>query len=822
MTAPNNNDGQDQELTALMPTNPAPVWDEVTHQMTERPACFGLEPTELTELLTAPLTRAASKQERDFVLASQLIRGKYLTERALRNALRHWTPFGGLSLRDYLRQEGILSEEVLLRIETEESEYLRSLGSEDTEPQAWSSIARRTSGLLERVDPTGRIAKVFGLSQIPKAVVGDETRTFRMKFRLIRKLGQGGLGTVWLAVDTSLNRYVAVKEICDRFGPDSAAVARFRREAEITGRLDHPSIVPVHILGENELDGRVFYVMRFLGNETLADAIREYHETRELGMASPLAFHRLLTAFASVCQAIAYAHSNKVIHRDLKPQNIALDNFGQVIVLDWGLAKTLGMDDPHSHLRDGSDSPVVDSLDVTLAGQVVGTPMYMAPEQASGRVDEIDERTDVYGLGAILFSILTGFAPHELSQESLAPGSKMSDLLDMIVDQPTTQPRKLNPQIPIPLEAICLKAIAKERCARYPSAAALSEDLQRWLANEPISAIQDPLGKRFQRWIAKHRRLSQTMALCLTLTLAGLVGWGFNSYQHAVAAEQHRQQGAVDELRDIRAKLTYEIETLSENTRFMSTLPAIQAIIDIRHRGAAADKETEAVWAERLKVIFKGLLDVNPSYAAVTYWLVPSGPNGKPIRVESGETQRGLQRTDLTEFFGRHLPAINALVPREIYVGMPGRIVELPAAASKGKSAAVLAAMKSEPVGECMVAGVAIHDKTTDAKLGGVAIECNLEKILIDHVNSVAANQIELYLTDHTGRCVLRFTREHGLRPIGPGTFLEANTSEVRSYFANPLSPSITAVSPTLCVAKVPLNHMRPDHFMGLIMRIPR
>ncbi|MDB5340927.1 MAG: prkC 10 [Planctomycetaceae bacterium] len=821
MSAPNNNH-QDNELTALMPTSSPPIWDEMTHQMPDRAAGFGIEPAEMTELLTATATRVVSKQERDFVLASQLIRGKYLTERMLRTALRHWTPFGGLSLREYLRQERILSEDVLLQIEREEPEYLKSLGSEDTTPQAWSSVARRTSSLLERVDPTGRIAKVFGLSQIPKAVVGDETRTFRTKFRLIRKLGQGGLGTVWLAVDTSLNRYVAVKEICDRFDPDSAAVARFRREAEITGRLDHPSIVPVHILGENEHDGRVFYVMRFLGNETLADAIREYHETRELGMANPLAFHRLLTAFASVCQAIAYAHSNKVIHRDLKPQNIALDNFGQVIVLDWGLAKTLGMDDPQSHLQDVADSPVIDSLDVTLAGQVVGTPMYMAPEQASGRVDEIDERTDVYGLGAILFSILTGFAPHELSQESLAPGSKMSDLLDMIVDQPTTRPRKLNPEIPIPLEAICLKAIAKERCARYQSASALSEDLQRWLANEPISAIQDPFPKRFQRWMAKHRRLSQTLALCATLMVAGLVGWGFNSYQHAVAVEQRRIQGGVDDLRDIRAKLTYEIETLSENTRFMSTLPPIQAIIDAQRSSGGAGQEPEGVWAERLKVIFNGLLDVNPSYVAVTYWVANGLPQKKPIRVESAEMLRGAQRTDLTEFFGRHLPAITALVPREIYVGMPGRIVELSPEVKKAFEASQLAGGKPEPVGECLVAGVSVHDKNTDAKLGGVAIECNLEKILIDHMNSVTASNIELYLTDHTGRCVMRFTRENGLRPIEPGKFLEANTAEARSFFADPLSPSISAVSPTLCAAKVPLNRLRPDYFMGLLLRIPQ
>ncbi|MES2792529.1 MAG: serine/threonine-protein kinase [Planctomycetota bacterium] len=814
MTAPFNNRAE-EEARALTPTSPASNWDEMTRQMLEPAACFGIDPADLSELLKAPLTRLVSKQERDFVLAAQLIHGKHLTERALRNALRRWTPYGGLSLGEYLRQEGVLSEELLARIESEEVQYLKSLNLNQPDHQAWSSVARRTAGLLETVDPTGRIAKAFGLSQIPKAVVGDETRTFRTKFRLIRKLGQGGLGTVWLAVDTSLNRYVAVKEITVRCDPASATVARFRREAEITGRLDHPSIVPVHILGENELDGRVFYVMRFLGNETLADAIREYHETRELEMASPLAFHRLLTAFASVCQAIAYAHSNKVIHRDLKPQNVALDNFGQVIVLDWGLAKTLGMEDPYAYLQDSDGSVISDNLDVTLAGQIVGTPMYMAPEQASGRVDEIDERTDVYGLGAILFSILTGFAPHELSQESLAPGSKMSDLLDLIVDQPTTRPRKLNPHVSVSLEAICLKAMAKERCARYSSAAALSEDFQRWLANEPISAIQDPLSKRFQRWIQKHRRLSQSLALCATLVFAGLVSWGFNSYQSAVAVEQHRRQDAVDDLRDLRAKLTYEIDTLAENTRFMSTLPPIQAMIDARRGGGG---ESESVWADRLKVIYNGLLDVNPSYAAVTYWFMDGGTKAKPVRVESAETKRGLQRTDVTEFFGRHLPAITALAPREIYVGMPGRIVQLPV--TTGGAGAALAGGSAEPVGDCLVAGVSVYDKTTEMKLGGVAIESNLERILLDHMNSVAANGVELYLTDQAGRSVMRFTREDGLRPIEAVKSDDINAPAVQAFFADSRS-SVSVVSPTLCAAKVPLNRHRPDFFMGLILRIP-
>ena len=155
-------------------------------------------------------------------------------------------------------------------------------------------------------------------------------------YRLIRKIGQGGLGRVWLAYDESLKRYVAIKEISGNDTP--TAVERFDREAIITGRLEHPGIVPIYQLGTEESTGKSFYVMRFLGKTTLHDAIMEYHERRAEGDDDPMLIRRLLDDFVNACQALGHAHSRQVIHRDLKPENIAIDSFGQVIVIDWGIA----------------------------------------------------------------------------------------------------------------------------------------------------------------------------------------------------------------------------------------------------------------------------------------------------------------------------------------------------------------------------------------------------------------------------------------------------------------------------------------------------
>ena len=232
--------------------------------------------------------------------------------------------------------------------------------------------------------------------------------TISRRYSLTRLHAEGGLGRVWLAHDSSLNRDVALKELRPQQASRSDACRRFLQEAQVTGQLEHPNIVPVYELGERPDGNQPFYTMRFIRGRTLRREVAAYHQRRGAGFDEPLIGRRLLQAFVSICQAIAFAHSRGVIHRDLKPENIILGSFGEVLVLDWGLAKLRGQ----SESVDVAVGPEIRS-DETSAGQVLGTPAYMAPEQAAGQIAEIDERTDIYGLGAILFEILAGRPPHQ-------------------------------------------------------------------------------------------------------------------------------------------------------------------------------------------------------------------------------------------------------------------------------------------------------------------------------------------------------------------------------------------------------------------------
>ncbi len=306
-----------------------------------------------------------------------------------------------------------------------------------------------------------------------------------MPFHIVRPHAQGGLGQISVAHDGRVMREVALKQIQPLHADNPILRKRFLYEARITGQLEHPSIVPVYSMGDDE-EGRPYYIMRFVHGRTLDDIITEY-------TASPhaIVFRELLRRFIAVCQAVAYAHSRGVIHRDLKPSNIMLGDYGETLVLDWGLAKDIkNRTDPALFASEGPGKRDLGKSgplppgghELTMQGQVIGTPAYMAPEQAAGRTDLHGPVTDIFALGGILYKILTGRSP------APARGATNGDAeLRSLTFVQSPPPSKVNPAVDPDLEAICLRGMAAEPAARYPRALELAEAIQRWLDLHPLA-----------------------------------------------------------------------------------------------------------------------------------------------------------------------------------------------------------------------------------------------------------------------------------------------------------------------------------------------
>ncbi len=333
------------------------------------------------------------------------------------------------------------------------------------------------------------------------------------RFRIIRAFSRGGLGQVSLAHDQELNRDVALKEILPKHADHAEARQRFLMEAEITGSLEHPGVVPVYGLGQYA-DGRPFYAMRFIRGDDLHQAIDEFHGAPK-APDRDLRFHQLLGRFVDVCNAIEYAHNRCVLHRDLKPGNIMLGKYGETLVVDWGLAKAIG---PEAGPPNAAEQPVrpvsAEDSTATQLGRVVGTPQYMSPEQAMGRIDLLGPATDIYSLGATLYQLLTGVAPFAYA----ASDSLLSDV-QMGLFQP---PRSMRGDVPKALNAICLKAMARKPEDRYASARELADDVERYLADEPVKAYAEPPLARLWRWMKRHRAAVLGSAAVLTVTAVAL------------------------------------------------------------------------------------------------------------------------------------------------------------------------------------------------------------------------------------------------------------------------------------------------------------
>jgi tetratricopeptide (TPR) repeat protein/predicted Ser/Thr protein kinase len=302
-------------------------------------------------------------------------------------------------------------------------------------------------------------------------------------YEIERELGQGGMGVVYRARQVSLNRPVALKMIKAGVLADDAELRRFQNEAEAVALLDHAGIVPVYEVGEH--DGQKYFSMKLVEGGNLAEQIPAFKANPRAGA----------TLLAETAEAVHHAHMRGILHRDLKPANILIDAEGHPHVTDFGLAKRVEAD-----------------VELTASGAILGTPAYMSPEQAAGRRGTITTATDVYGLGAILYALLTGKAPFA--------GDSLADTLQAVKERPPGSPRSLNPGIPRDLETICLKCLAKDPRRRYAGAHALADDLRSWLDSRPIAARRVGVAERTWLW-CKRKPAVAALAAAVALALLG-------------------------------------------------------------------------------------------------------------------------------------------------------------------------------------------------------------------------------------------------------------------------------------------------------------
>jgi serine/threonine protein kinase/WD40 repeat protein len=415
-------------------------------------------------------------------------------------------------------------------------------------------------------------------------------------YELLEQIGHGGMGVVYRARQRSLDRVVAIKMMTLGPGSSTELVKRFRAEAVSAASLHHPNIVAIHDVGIHE--GRHFFVMDYVEGQSL---------TRLVGN-QPLPAKRAAAYLQTIAEAVHYAHERGILHRDLKPSNVLIDAQDQPHVVDFGLARQLEGDS-----------------ELTVTGQVLGSPQYLPPEQAAGQRGRVSRRTDVYALGATLYHLLTGRPPFQA--ESLA------QTLDLVLHAEPVAPRLLNPSAPRDLETICLKCLEKEPVRRYPTAQALAEDLRRFLAGEPIQARPlGPAGKAW-RWCRRQPVRASLIAALMAVTLLGAGGvfWQWRQTAAAMRRVERAERDAVEKLWGSYLAQAHANRWSGRAGRRYDSLEvlrqaaAIRPSLELRNEAIACFTLADARVAKQWQTAARSLAVFDPNCERFAYWNPPAG-----------------------------------------------------------------------------------------------------------------------------------------------------------------------------------------------------
>jgi len=418
------------------------------------------------------------------------------------------------------------------------------------------------------------------------------------RYEIVNEHGRGGFGAVWRATDTKLGRRIAVKQLGQRLATDAESRRRFISEARVTAKLEHPGIVPVYDISYDQ-DQHAWYTMRLIQGRTLAEAIDQLHQLDPKTPEFELERQRLIQSFLDACQTFEYAHSQGVIHRDIKPQNIIVGDYGETIVLDWGLASVIETPDPVGQLELTEDSEILSGAEAieTLRGAAIGTPAYMPPEQAYGDLSAISRRSDVYALGATLYHLVTGQVPFT--------DGPLDELLDRVKLGRIPLAHEANSHVTRPLSAIIAKAMQVKAEDRYVSVGDLIRDVQRYQADQPVSVWRDALLGRAARWVRKNNAKAASLALLFLFAItAGIAGILINNHLQTKEAlrlgelEVNAERADAMALSQIRSgKFESASRTLEQAYNLIAGEPALADLADQLSRRRARNDRIVAFYA---------------------------------------------------------------------------------------------------------------------------------------------------------------------------------------------------------------------------------